>query len=59
MQERLDAFTQALEAGTAHELALTAEDVNGLIEEDFPLNAQTLPQLQMPNRKGFVDMSRQ
>ena len=33
--------------------------LNGIIGEDFPLNAQTLPQLQMPNRKGFVDMSRQ
>jgi cytochrome c len=33
--------------------------LNGLIGEDFPLNAQTLPQVQMPNRKGFVDMSRQ
>jgi cytochrome c len=33
--------------------------LNGLIEEDFPLNAQTLPQVKMPNRNGFVDMSRQ
>ncbi len=33
--------------------------LNGLIGEDFPLNAQTLPQVKMPNRNGFVDMSRQ
>jgi S-disulfanyl-L-cysteine oxidoreductase SoxD len=32
--------------------------VNGLIGEDAPLNAQTLPQVKMPNRNGFVDMSR-
>jgi S-disulfanyl-L-cysteine oxidoreductase SoxD len=31
--------------------------LNGLIGEDFPLNAQTLPQMKMPNRDGFVDMS--
>ena len=33
--------------------------LNGLIGEDTPLNAQTLPQVKMPNRNGFVDMSRQ
>jgi cytochrome c len=30
--------------------------LNGLIGEDSLLDAQTLPQVQMPNRKGFVDM---
>jgi cytochrome c len=33
--------------------------LNGLIDEDFQLDAQTLPQVKMPNRNGFVDMSRQ
>ncbi|HEX6007499.1 MAG TPA: cytochrome c [Burkholderiales bacterium] len=33
--------------------------LNGIIGEDFLLNAQTLPQVKMPNRNGFLDMSRQ
>jgi S-disulfanyl-L-cysteine oxidoreductase SoxD len=33
--------------------------VNGIIGEDTQINAQTLPQVKMPNRDGFVDMSRQ
>jgi cytochrome c len=33
--------------------------VNGIIGEDTQMNAQTLPQVKMPNRDGFVDMSRQ
>ncbi len=33
--------------------------LNGLIGEDFQLDAQTLPQVRMPNRAGFVDMSGQ
>lgn len=34
LRERIDAFTLALENGEAYELALTAEDVNGLIARD-------------------------
>ena len=33
--------------------------LNGIIGEDAQMNAQTLPQVKMPNRDGFVDMSRQ
>jgi cytochrome c len=33
--------------------------LNGIIGEDFPLNAQTMPQVNMPNRAGFVDRSGQ
>ena len=29
-----------------------------IVGEDAQMNAQTLPQVKMPNRDGFVDMSR-
>jgi cytochrome c len=32
--------------------------LNGIIHEDHEMNAQTLPQVKMPNRDGFIDMSR-
>lgn len=32
--------------------------LNGIIAEDAVMNAQTLPQVKMPNRDGFVDYSR-
>ena len=32
--------------------------LNGIVGEDAQMNAQTLPQVRMPNRDGFVDMSR-
>jgi len=32
--------------------------LNGIIAETAEMNAQTLPQVKMPNRDGFVDMSR-
>ena len=32
--------------------------LNGIIGEDAPMNAQTLAQVKMPNRDGFVDYSR-
>ena len=45
-------------------LSLTGEEVyavsayvlfiNGIIGEDTPMNAQTLPQVKMPNRDGFI-----
>lgn len=36
--------------------ALTAYmlHINGIIEEDEVMNAETLPQVQMPNRDGFI-----
>ena len=40
-------------AVTAYILSL-----NGIIAEDAVMNAQTLPQVKMPNRDGFVDYSR-
>lgn len=49
-------------------LSLTNEEVyavtayllylNGIIGENTQMNATTLPQVKMPNRDGFVDMSR-
>jgi cytochrome c len=32
--------------------------INGIVAENAPMNAQTLPQVKMPNRDGFVDYSR-
>ena len=32
--------------------------LNGIIKEDQVMNAQTLPQVKMPNREGFIDYSR-
>jgi len=32
--------------------------LNGIVGENAQMNAQTLPQVKMPNRDGFVDMSR-
>jgi cytochrome c len=40
-------------AVSAYVLAL-----NGIVGEDATMNAQTLPLVKMPNRDGFVDMSR-
>ncbi len=31
--------------------------LNGIIGEKAEMNAQTLPQVKMPNRDGFIDMS--
>jgi S-disulfanyl-L-cysteine oxidoreductase SoxD len=31
--------------------------LNGIVGEDAQMDAQTLPQVKMPNRAGFVDMS--
>ncbi|MEO6022938.1 MAG: cytochrome c [Burkholderiales bacterium] len=31
---------------------------NGIIAEDFVLDAKTLPQVKMPNRDGFIDASK-
>ena len=49
-------------------LSLTNDDVyavtayvlylNGIVGENAQMNAQTLPQVKMPNRDGFVDRSR-
>jgi len=32
--------------------------LNDIIREDQVMNAQTLPQVKMPNRDGFIDMSK-
>jgi cytochrome c len=31
--------------------------LNGIVGENAQMNAQTLPQVKMPNRGGFIDMS--
>ena len=33
-------------------------NLNGIVGADAVMNAQTLPQVKMPNRDGFVDYSR-
>ena len=53
---------------TTKPLSLTNDEVyavtayllflNGIIREDQVMNAQTLPQVRMPNRDGFIDHSR-
>jgi len=40
-------------AVTAYVLSL-----NGIVADDAVMNAQTLPQVKMPNRDGFIDYSR-
>lgn len=40
-------------AATAYVLAL-----NGIIKDDQVMNAQSLPQVKMPNRDGFIDYSK-
>ena len=32
--------------------------LNGIIGQDATIDARTLPQVRMPNRDGFIDMSR-
>ena len=32
--------------------------LNGIIKQDEVMNSQTLPQVKMPNREGFIDYSR-
>ncbi len=32
--------------------------LNGIVKEDAVMNAQSLPQVKMPNRDGFIDYSR-
>ena len=53
---------------TTAPMSLTNEEVyavsayvlhlNGIIREDQVMDARTLPQVRMPNRDGFIDMSR-
>ena len=53
---------------TTRPMSLTNEEVyavtayllylNGIIAEDAEMNAQTLPQVKMPNRDGFVNISK-
>ncbi|NBR29242.1 MAG: cytochrome c, partial [Betaproteobacteria bacterium] len=33
-------------------------NINGIVPADSVMNAQSLPQVNMPNRGGFVDVSR-
>jgi cytochrome c len=49
-------ITTPLTLTDAEVYALTAYllHINGIIGEDEPMNAQTLPQVKMPNRDGFV-----
>ncbi len=33
-------------------------NLNGIVPESAVMNAQTLPQVKMPNRDGFIDYSK-
>jgi mono/diheme cytochrome c family protein len=52
--------TKPLSLGNNEVYAVTAYllFLNGIIDENAEMNAQTLPQVRMPNRDGFVDWSR-
>jgi cytochrome c len=49
-------ITTPLTLSNAEVYALTAYilNLNGIIGENEPMNAQTLPRVKMPNRDGFV-----
>ena len=40
-----------------HQVAAYVLYLNGLVAEDEVMNAQTLPQVRMPNAEGFIDQS--
>ena len=52
-------LTKPLSLSNAEVYAVTAYMLylNGIIGENAEMNAQTLPQVKMPNRDGFIDMS--
>ena len=47
---------QTLTDDQVYALSAVILAMNGLIEEDFELNAETLPAIEMPNRDGFVQI---
>ena len=53
-------ITQPLSLTNNEVYAVTAYVLylNGIIDENAEMNARTLPQVKMPNRDGFIDMSR-
>lgn len=53
-------LTKPLSLGNDELYAVTAYVLflNGIIGENEEMNAQTLPRVRMPNRDGFIDMSR-
>jgi S-disulfanyl-L-cysteine oxidoreductase SoxD len=52
--------TKPLSLSSDEVYAVTADllYLNGIIDENAEMNAKTLPQVKMPNRDGFIDMSR-
>jgi cytochrome c len=44
----------SLSASEVYSLTAYLLSLNGIIKEDAVLNAKTLPQVQMPNRNGFI-----
>ncbi len=44
----------SLEVAEVYAVTAYLLHLNGLVEEDAPMNAATLPQVLMPNRHGFI-----
>ena len=47
---------QSLNDDQVYALSAHILSMNGLIAEDFEINAETLPAIEMPNRNGFVQI---
>lgn len=48
---------KSLTADEVYQVSAFLLFLNGVIAEDAVINAQTLPQVKMPNRDGFIDVS--
>ena len=49
---------KSLTDSEAYAVSAYVLQLNGIISQDAVMNAQTLPQVKMPNRDGFIDYSR-
>jgi cytochrome c len=45
---------QSLSADEVYAVAAYIYNLNGLVPEDFKMNAETMPKIAMPNRDGFI-----
>lgn len=45
---------QSLTNDEVYAVAAYIYNLNGLVPEDFKMNAQTMPKIEMPNRNGFI-----
>lgn len=45
---------QSLTSDEVYAVAAYIYNLNGLVPEDFKMNAETMPKIEMPNRNGFI-----